>query len=94
MIPNVKVILSCCIASYLETKKGSDPFNMTPLIDRDLTGVMLRDMAPENAWQVFLDEKGKPYWVNSDETVYSQPARDYGQRIMNVILKVVPKEQN
>lgn len=53
---------------------------------------MERDMAPENAWQVFLDENGDPYWVNSDEIVYSQPARDTAQRIMNVIFKAFPKD--
>jgi len=50
-------------------------------------------MAPENAWRVLLDEKGKPYWVNSEETVHRQPARSGSQRIMDKIFKVVPKEQ-
>jgi len=59
----------------------------------ELAAVMERDMAPENAWQVLLDEKGKPYWVNSDETVDRQPARSGSQRIMDKIFKVVPKEQ-
>ena len=58
-----------------------------------LAQVMLRDMQPENAWQVFLDEKGKPYWVNSDERVDKQPARSFSQRVMDKIFKVVPKEQ-
>jgi putative cardiolipin synthase len=59
----------------------------------ELAAVMYRDMEPENAWQVLLDENGKPYWVNSDETVYKQPARNTSQRIMDKIFKVVPKEQ-
>jgi len=50
-------------------------------------------MAPENAWQVFLNDKGKPYWVNSDETLDSQPARSGSQRVMNQIFKIFPKEQ-
>ncbi|MBT8047700.1 MAG: hypothetical protein HKN57_14520 [Xanthomonadales bacterium] len=54
--------------------------------------MMQRDMDPANAWQVFLDKKGKPYWVNSDETVHKQPARDTGQRIMNQIFKIFPKD--
>jgi putative cardiolipin synthase len=65
----------------------------SPGLAGDLARLMLRDMSPENAWQVLLDEKGKPYWVNSDETVYRQPARSGSQRIMNKIFKVVPKEQ-
>jgi putative cardiolipin synthase len=59
----------------------------------DLARVMERDMSPENAWQVFLDDVGKPYWVNSEERVYKQPARSGSQRIMDKIFKVVPKEQ-
>ena len=50
-------------------------------------------MQPENAWQVLMDEDGDPYWVNSDETVHKQPARDGTQRVMDKIFKVIPKEQ-
>ena len=76
----------------INTEAGA--FVQSPGLAEDLARVMERDMAPKNAWQVFLDDKKKLYWVNSDETVDRQPARDSGQRIMNVILKVVPKEQN
>ena len=59
----------------------------------DLRALMLRDMSGESAWQVLLNDKGKPYWVNSDETVESQPTRGTMQNVMNIIFKVVPKEQ-
>ena len=59
-----------------------------------LAQLMERDMQPVNAWQVLLDDEGKPYWVNSDETVHTQPARGGMQRVMDVIFEVVPKEQN
>ena len=59
----------------------------------DLAQVMERDMSPENAWQVFLDEEGSTYWVNSDERKDRQPARDGSQRVMDKIFKVVPKGQ-
>lgn len=52
-----------------------------------------RDMAPENAWQVILDEKGDLFWVNSDETVTHQPARNFWQRIMDGVFKILPKSQ-
>jgi cardiolipin synthase C len=42
---------------------------------------------------VRLDDAGKVYWVDSDETRTSQPTRGFMQNIMNVIFKVVPKEQ-
>ena len=75
----------------INTEAGA--FVHSPGLAAELAEVMERDMLPENAWQVFLDEKGKPYWVNSDETLDEQPARAFSQRIMNVIFKVVPKEQ-
>jgi len=59
----------------------------------ELAEVMHRDMDPDNAWRVLLDEKGKPYWVNSEETLHRQPARNTGQRIMDQIFKIFPKEQ-
>ena len=59
-----------------------------------LREIMLRDMRGENSWQVRLNEKGKLEWVNSDETVTTQPNRGFLQSVMNIVLKVVPKEQN
>jgi putative cardiolipin synthase len=75
----------------INTEAGA--FVRSPGLAEDLARVMERDMQPENAWQVLLDEKGKPYWVNSDETRDKQPSRGFSQEIMNVIFKVVPKEQ-
>jgi putative cardiolipin synthase len=66
----------------------------SPGLAEALAAVMERDMHPDNAWQVLLDDKGKLYWVNSDETVHRQPARGGSQRVMNKIFKVIPKEQN
>jgi putative cardiolipin synthase len=75
----------------INTEAGA--FVRSPGLAAELAEVMDRDMQPENAWQVFLDEDGKPYWVNSEETVHKQPARGTSQRIMDKIFKVVPKEQ-
>ena len=75
----------------INTEAGA--FVHSPGLAAELAGVMERDMQPENAWQVLLDEDGDPYWVNSDETVHKQPARDGSQRVMDKIFKVVPKEQ-
>lgn len=52
-----------------------------------------RDMAPQNAWQVGLDEEGKPVWRNSDETVTRQPARSNWQRVQDGMFRLVPKSQ-
>ena len=75
----------------INTEAGA--FIQSPGLAQDLARVMTRDMDPANAWQVFLDEDGEPYWVNSDTTVHRQPARSGTQRIMNEIFKLFPKEQ-
>ena len=75
----------------INTESGA--FVRSPGLAEDLARVMERDMSPDNAWQVLLDEKGKPYWVNSDETVTRQPARGGSQRVMDAIFRIFPKEQ-
>ena len=68
-------------------------FVHSPGLAEELAQVMERDMMPDNAWQVFLDEKGAPYWVNSDGRTDRQPARGGSQRAMDKIFKVIPKDQ-
>ena len=64
----------------------------SPSLAEDVAALMERDMAPANAWQVHIDGEGKLYWKNSDETVSVQPARNFMQRVMDVIFKLFPKE--
>lgn len=78
-------------SAAINTEAGA--FVDSPGLAQDLARVMERDMSPENAWQVFLDEDGQPYWVNSDRRVDTQPARSGSQRVMDKIFKVIPKEQ-
>jgi putative cardiolipin synthase len=65
----------------------------SPGLGREMLRLAERDMAPENAWQVKLDEKGKLIWVNSDETVTRQPARNAWQRFMDGFFRILPKSQ-
>jgi len=65
----------------------------SPGLGEELRKLMLRDMDPENAWEVSVADNGRLQWANSDEVVTSQPTRGFMQNIMNVIFKVVPKEQ-
>ncbi len=51
-----------------------------------------RDMLPANSWQVELDEDGELRWINDTETVTTQPARTWWQRVQDVIFRTVPKE--
>lgn len=75
----------------INTEAGA--FVTSTSLAEELARVMYRDMDPTNAWQVLLDEKGKPYWINSDETVHKQPARNLSQRIMDIFFKIFPKDQ-
>lgn len=75
----------------INTESGA--FIDSPGLAEALTRLMERDMQPVNAWQVLLDENGEPYWVNSDQTVYKQPARNTSQRIQDKLFKVLPKEE-
>lgn len=82
----------------LDPRSGAINTEMGAVIDSEglgaaLRAVMLRDMGPENAWQVTLADNGKLQWQNSDETVTRQPTRGFMQHVMNLIFKVVPKEQ-
>lgn len=65
----------------------------SPELAQDLRTVMLRDMSGENAWRVELSDRGRLQWTNDEETVTSQPTRGFLQNVMNVIFKIVPKEQ-
>jgi putative cardiolipin synthase len=66
----------------------------SPALAAELRAVMLRDMDGKNAWRLSLDQHGKVLWTNSEETVKKQPSRGFMQNVMNVIFKVVPKEQS
>jgi putative cardiolipin synthase len=65
----------------------------SPPLGRALARVMERDMAPENAWRVWLDARGRPYWVSGDEVLTVQPARDPSQRVMDVFFRMFPRDQ-
>ncbi|NOR68066.1 MAG: hypothetical protein GQ528_11985, partial [Woeseiaceae bacterium] len=59
----------------------------------EMARLVSRDMGSENAWQVKLNEQGKLIWVNSEETVTRQPARNAWQRFMDGFFKIFPKSQ-
>lgn len=65
----------------------------SPGLAEELARMIERNMHGDNAWQVQMDSKGKISWVNSEETLTKQPARDGMQRVMNVLMKIGPREQ-
>jgi len=62
-------------------------------LGREMQRLAERDMAPENAWRVVLNEEGRLNWVNSDEIVTRQPARNAWQRVVDVFFRLLPKSQ-
>ncbi|TGD71119.1 phospholipase D family protein [Mangrovimicrobium sediminis] len=65
----------------------------SPALAADMAAVIERDMSGDNAWHVTLDDDGDLRWQNSEEIRDSQPARDGMQRVMNVIMKLGPRDQ-
>jgi len=78
-------------SAKINTEMGA--FVDSPELAEEMARIIERDISGENAWHVQLDEKGKLYWQNSDKTVTRQPARSSMQRLMNVLLKLGPKDQ-
>jgi hypothetical protein len=48
-------------------------------------------MAPENSWQVSLDEDGDLICISSEGTETSQPARNFWQRVQDSFFKLFPQ---
>lgn len=75
----------------INTEMGA--FVDSPELAADMVAILERNMSGENAWNVRMSEDGEIYWVNSDEQVTEQPARDSSQRIMNELMKIGPADQ-
>lgn len=57
---------------------------------RRLQALIERDMAPDNAWRVSMDEDGWLEWANEDGTLKRQPARGFSQRFVEFLLNLLP----
>ncbi len=56
--------------------------------------VMDRVKAPDNAWQLALDEAGNLAWVSDDGRLTRQPAQNFWRRIQNGVFGLFPLEQH
>ncbi len=65
----------------------------SPALAEDLASIIERNMSGDNAWHVQLDEDGSISWENSEEKTTTQPARDGMQRVMNILMKLGPRDQ-
>lgn len=59
------------------------------LADR-LSSLIFRDMRPENAWRLTLNDNDSIVWTNSEEVVRRQPAKGFKQRSAEAILDLLP----
>ena len=55
-----------------------------------VTELIERDIEPQNAWRVTLDEKGKLRWTNDVATLTRQPAKGFTQRIVEFFVNFMP----
>src|SRR3546814_13728897 len=58
----------------------------------DVLAAVERDLRPENAWRVTLDDNGEMIWTAGDEVLHRQPARNFWQRVEDVFFMLLPKE--
>jgi putative cardiolipin synthase len=61
-----------------------------PVLGEELAKIIERDMGPDNAWHVNIDEKGKLYWESSAGVVYRQPVKSFWQRIEDGFFSLLP----
>jgi putative cardiolipin synthase len=56
-----------------------------------IAGIMERDLLPENAWRVTLDEHGRLAWTAGSQTLKRQPARGLWQRTQDILFMLFPR---
>ncbi len=61
---------------------------------RRVAALVERDISPENAWRVTMNEEGWLRWSSGDEVLRRQPAKGFVQRAIEFVLNLLPlKEQ-
>src|SRR5690606_11981679 len=60
------------------------------LLGGELAGLIERDMLPANAWRVTLDDEGWLTWSSGEDELSRQPARGFGQRMVEFFLSLLP----
>lgn len=61
-----------------------------PELATRLAALIVRDMEPANAWRVTLDADGWPQWTDGDRVLTRQPAKGFGQRLIEFLLNLLP----
>jgi putative cardiolipin synthase len=76
-------------SATLNTEMGV--FIDSPALAQELAARIERDMSPANSWRVEVGSDGSVVWINDRETVTTQPARSFWQRIEDVIFMAFPR---
>jgi cardiolipin synthase C len=78
-------------SASINTEMGA--FVDSPELAADMAEIIERNMTGANSWQVTLTDDGEVLWTNNEESIDRQPARDGMQRVMNLLMKLGPKDQ-
>jgi putative cardiolipin synthase len=62
----------------------------SPVLADRLTSLVERDLRPDSAWSVVLDERGRLRWDSSRGSVGMQPALGFKQRIKEFFISLLP----
>jgi putative cardiolipin synthase len=61
-----------------------------PRLAGEVAAILERDMQPENAWRVSLEEGGWLQWTRGEQQVSRQPALGFGQRAIEFFMNMIP----
>jgi len=61
-----------------------------PELAERLADLIRRDMEPANAWRVTVDGEGWLKWTNGERELSRQPAKGFGQRLIEFLLNLLP----
>jgi cardiolipin synthase C len=64
----------------------------SPGLAEQLARAMERDMEQDNAWRLTLDAGGEVRWTAGDQVLTTQPARNFWQRVEDVIFMAFPRD--
>ena len=62
----------------------------SPELGAELGSLVERDIAPQNAWHVTMDDEGWLKWTGNPETLTRQPARGFSQRLEEFFVNMLP----
>ena len=64
----------------------------SPDLAQKLASVMDRGMSPDNSWRVEINMDGALRWISGAQVLTRQPARNFMQRVEDIIFMLFPKD--